>query len=485
MEGPLQDNLNLTPEEAREVPASLLLVFAFAAGGAAAALGWMILSPGAGLILGFVTWVALAQIGTARLYGKVSRRSKELLEAGRTDDALWFLRACAKKYPRDRTIRGMVEALEAVTAVPGPGADAAVDAEVVPGASAPGENTAHPDGPAHVHADAPAVPVPAEPVASDLAIFVWVLAMLAFFPVLGAVAGLALLGVSIFLLWRRGQLPWDRNMAIMGIAIGSVSFAIWAVALASVLTPGKSAGDPLSVGTMAFTWQIKAVQFAVLAVSIILHEVAHAASSCWCGDTTARDKGRISLWPHRHVDLFGSIIVPGILLILPGGCVIGWAKPVPVAFERLRNKRRGTLAVSLSGVSVNLFLALFSAALLMGLGGAVHLMWREASAEGLAIPWQTTVFSGVPWPRAFALAAEALKAGIFVNIIPVPPLDGFKALTSILPQSLALKMEKLNAAGMLILLALLALNLLDYLLIPGALIAVLLSMFAAAVTRLG
>src|SRR5437773_12100434 len=102
------------------------------------------------------------------------------------------------------------------------------------------------------------------------------------------------------------------------------------------------------------------IYFGALVVAIILHEIAHGVVALWFGDDTARRAGRLTLNPVPHIDPFGSIILPamGALAHIP---VIGWAKPVPVNPNRLRNQRRDTLLVSLAGPATNLSLMLVAA----------------------------------------------------------------------------------------------------------------------------
>lgn len=139
-----------------------------------------------------------------------------------------------------------------------------------------------------------------------------------------------------------------------------------------------------------------------LAVAIILHEVAHGLAALKLGDPTAKYAGRLTLNPIKHIDLWGTIIVP--LLLLPTGFVFGWAKPVPVNYYNLRKGKYGPFLVALAGPAMNL--------LMMALFG---FMVRLAPAN-TALP--------------MLLYNVALVNGVLMlfNLIPIPPLDGSKVL---------------------------------------------------------
>jgi len=101
----------------------------------------------------------------------------------------------------------------------------------------------------------------------------------------------------------------------------------------------------------------------VLVLSIVVHECAHGLVALWCGDTTARDRGRLTLNPLPHIDPFGSILLPAILALTHAPVMFGWAKPVPIDAAKLRHPVNDHLKVALAGPASNLLLALFFAAL--------------------------------------------------------------------------------------------------------------------------
>ncbi len=222
-------------------------------------------------------------------------------------------------------------------------------------------------------------------------------------------------------------------------------------------------------------WAGEAMFCAFLLLSIVFHEIGHGVAAYWSGDPTARDRGRFSLNPLRHLEWFGSVILPLILVLTKSGFFIGWAKPVPVDTRRLRHWRLGNLGVSLAGVSLNLLLALIGTHLLtlallaMGLHSSsvtVHLKPTEPSAMPAIL--------GVPHAAAWAGVIGACKGLIWVNLIlacfnlmPIPPLDGFHVIRAVAPRSLQPRLAALGRFGMIILIALVVSGALQYALYPA------------------
>lgn len=170
-----------------------------------------------------------------------------------------------------------------------------------------------------------------------------------------------------------------------------------------------------------------------LIFAVTLHEAAHGYAARACGDDTAERLGRISLNPLRHIDPFGTIILPAMLLII-GGVMFGWAKPVPVNFTRLRNPRRDMVIVAAAGPAMNLALAV-SAVL------AVHFT-----------PFLPEAVKGWYFLNLDNAIYFNLLLAVF-NMIPIPPLDGGRVAVGILPRPLAWRLARLEKAGMLILIA--------------------------------
>ena len=157
-------------------------------------------------------------------------------------------------------------------------------------------------------------------------------------------------------------------------------------------------------------------------IGIVIHESAHALAACALGDKTARSRGRVSLNPLKHIDPFGTILLP-LLMIAAGGPVFAFAKPVPIYLGNLKHPKRDELLISLAGPASNIVLACLGALLLSGVvNGSV---WATAAGSIVAEFALTFIFVNL------SLA--------FFNLIPLPPLDGSSILVPFL------KGEALNA----------------------------------------
>lgn len=162
------------------------------------------------------------------------------------------------------------------------------------------------------------------------------------------------------------------------------------------------------------------IQVAALLFAVSVHESAHGWMALRCGDTTARDLGRITLNPLRHVDPFGSLLVPA-LLAFTGAPVFGWAKPVPVSLRGVRNPRRANLLVSAAGPLSNFAVALA--------GAAAFLALRLLAPDGPEL--KSSVFYPLLLVALFTVGVN-VSLGIF-NLVPIPPLDGFGVVESFAP----------------------------------------------------
>ncbi|HTE48914.1 MAG TPA: site-2 protease family protein [Candidatus Paceibacterota bacterium] len=152
----------------------------------------------------------------------------------------------------------------------------------------------------------------------------------------------------------------------------------------------------------------------ILIMSIVIHEMSHGFTAEYFGDKTARFAGRLTLNPIKHLDLFGSIILPAFLVLTHSPFLFGWAKPVPYNPNNLSNKRLGTLAVASAGVIAN-----FCIAIIFGIIIRFTL--------GLTLPQGFYFITSI-------IVVVNLTLGIF-NLVPIPPLDGSKILFSFLPES--------------------------------------------------
>ncbi|MFW6078418.1 MAG: site-2 protease family protein [Gemmatimonadota bacterium] len=176
----------------------------------------------------------------------------------------------------------------------------------------------------------------------------------------------------------------------------------------------------------------------VLVMSVVAHEYAHGWVALKQGDDTALRRGRLTLNPVPHLDLFGSILVPAVLWASNTGFIFGWAKPVPVDPRNFRTYRRGDILVSLAGVTANALLAAAFTLLLAGL------VFAERFAPGFA--------TGFAWLRAGAWFGVLINLILAVfNLIPIPPLDGSHLVYHLLPARLGARYREMGRFGLLIL----------------------------------
>jgi Zn-dependent protease len=183
-------------------------------------------------------------------------------------------------------------------------------------------------------------------------------------------------------------------------------------------------------------------------VAIVLHEISHGWVANAFGDPTARERGRLSLNPVRHVDPIGTIALP-LVLAVSGAPVFGWAKPVPVVAARMRNPRLHMMLVALAGPGMNLLLA-FAAGIV------------------LALVRLTVPPGGLPWLFLMLNLINFIAINIFLavfNLLPLPPFDGGHVVEGLLPRRLARPYAKLGRFGFPLLIFLL---LILPMLVPGA-----------------
>jgi len=385
----------------------------------------------------------------------------------------------------------------------------------------------------------PDTPLP--PVVSPMCWAVWILGILALTPLLGALVAPVVLVLSLILLAKRRPLPHDHRVGALGFTVALASLAFGGCVVANIVLNARAthevatASAPVSApsgvasetGTESAAvaeevfedkplWRQRfnrlfrtddvesgdsagntdeaeariplragILWVAVLILSTAMHEFGHALAAFWSGDSTARDRGRLTLNPIRHLSLIGSFIVPGIMLMLPGNAAIAWAKPVPFQPDRLRRQRSGRLAVALAGVSANLAIALACSCVLSLAVMFLARNWPEAEIGNFFNPFAIITISDAAHPDLWSLGLDILRTAVLVNallfvfnLLPIPPLDGAHVIQAIAPAPLANWLNRMRGTGVVFLLVLIGLGGLNMVLVPGVLLGMLLTAVA-------
>ncbi len=192
--------------------------------------------------------------------------------------------------------------------------------------------------------------------------------------------------------------------------------------------------------------------------AITLHEVAHGWVANKLGDSTARMLGRLSLNPVKHVDPVGTIAVPAFLLLVSSPVLFGWAKPVPVNFRNLKNYRRDMVMVAAAGPGANLLMAI-------GWMSLLAILYHAGAESPVGVGFQNMAKAGI---------SINLVLMVF-NLLPIPPLDGGRVLSGLLPSSLSRYFDLIEPYGLFIVLGLLYFGVLNQVVMPvvGALAQIL------------
>ena len=188
----------------------------------------------------------------------------------------------------------------------------------------------------------------------------------------------------------------------------------------------------MDISTIAYTVSVWAIP---VLLAVTLHEAAHGWAAWRLGDDTAYRLGRVTFNPFRHIDPFGTLLLPIMLLLASGGrMMFGFAKPVPVNFRGLRRPRRDMVLVAIAGPAINLALAVVAAAL----------FHTVPLASGALREWYGLSLQAAVWVN--------LLLAVF-NMLPLPPLDGGRVAVGLLPWRLAVRLARLERAGIPIILA--------------------------------
>lgn len=183
--------------------------------------------------------------------------------------------------------------------------------------------------------------------------------------------------------------------------------------------------------------------------AITVHEVAHGWVARKLGDPTAMMLGRLTLNPLKHIDPIGTVVVP-IVLMLMGGFIFGWAKPVPVTWENLKNPKRDMALVAIAGPLSNLVMAI---------------LWALVMKLGFLLG---SNFATLAWPLIYmggaGIAINAIL--MLLNLLPIPPLDGGRVLAGLLPGPWSWQLSRIEPYGLMIMVALLATGMLGKILGP-------------------
>ncbi|MEK7756978.1 MAG: site-2 protease family protein [Planctomycetota bacterium] len=322
------------------------------------------------------------------------------------------------------------------------------------------------------------------PKVSPLAVWALLCSALVFVPYVGLLPAVATVVLLILHRQRVRQTSAFGNSralcatAFVFLVLGSV---VSALAIGGLREHAQGFdSDRLFSGHIAKerNWGIIGCGMFVVLLSLTVHEAAHAITAWWLGDGLARSLGRVTLNPMAHIDPFGTILLP-ILLITAGAPVFGYAKPVPVRVEMLPRYRRAHILIAIAGPGSNLLLACASLLLLLGLTCGLRLAVPEASVTNLAslnleAPLAATGFA---LSAVFGPVCMILKLSFVINValalfnlIPIPPLDGSWVLEHLFPNSLGRLYAALRPYGFLVFIGAVYAGVFEYMTYPFVLL---------------
>jgi len=318
------------------------------------------------------------------------------------------------------------------------------------------------------------------PKVSPLAIWALLCSALVFVPYVGLLPALATVVLLILhrqRVRRTAALGHSRALCATAFVFLILGLVVSALAIGGLREHAQwfdSSGLFSGPVTKDRNWGLIGCGMLVVLLSLTVHEAAHAITAWWLGDGLARSLGRVTLNPMAHIDPFGTILLP-ILLIMSGAPVFGYAKPVPVQVEMLPRYRRAHILIAIAGPGSNLLLACASLLLLLGLTCGLRLAVPEASITHLASinPEAPLVATGFVLSAAFAPLCMILKLSFVINValalfnlIPIPPLDGSWVLEHLFPNSLGRSYAALRPYGFLVFLGAFYIGVFDYLRYP-------------------
>lgn len=201
----------------------------------------------------------------------------------------------------------------------------------------------------------------------------------------------------------------------------------------------------MNIPTIIYTIAVWAIP---VLFAITLHEVAHGWIANKLGDSTARMLGRLTVNPLKHIDPIGTILVPMVMVLLQTGFVFGWAKPVPINYNNLKNPRKDMAIVAVAGPLANLAMAIF---------------WALVFKFGMTLG-STNLGEGI---MAMGKAGILINLVLFVfNLLPIPPLDGGRVLSAVVPPAVSDVLDRIEPYGFFIVIGLLYFGVLNVILNP-------------------